>query len=172
MSTPQIIIVGNLASDPEIGTTQSGKTYARIAVMSSNRVKDQSGNWGDGDKSTKRCTAWNDLADHIGQSLHKGDQVIVIGHEHDTSWQGKDGNTRYGTDVIVSEIGASLRYAIATPQRIQLGQGSTYTPSPASSLDDKAASALQYRDPAESWATYGNSSVSANNFGQTNEPAF
>jgi single-strand DNA-binding protein len=151
MSTPQIIIVGNLASDPETGTTQSGKSYARIAVMSSNRVKDQSGNWSDGDRSTKRCTAWNDLADHIGQSLHKGDQVIVIGHEHDTSWQDKQsGQTRYGTDVLVSEIGASLRYAVASPQRVQRGQ-SQQTGYAAPGLDEKAAAAPQYRNPADPW---------------------
>ena len=122
MSTPQIIIIGNLAADPESGTTRNGKTYVRFSVMSSSRRQDQSGKWVDGDKSTKRISAWTDLASHITQSLHKGDSVIVIGREHDSEWTDNQGQKHYGTEVIADEVGASLRWAVMQPQRVQKNQ--------------------------------------------------
>lgn len=111
MSLPQITIVGNLAADPEMRTTQNGSMVATFTVIATSRRKDQMGNWVDGDRSGKRCTAWNQLAEHVAASLHKGDQVIVIGHERDQQWQDQTGATRYGTDVMVAEVGASLRWA-------------------------------------------------------------
>ena len=124
MSTPQILIVGNLADEPVLRTTQSGKAVAQFTVIATNRRQDGQGNWVDGDKSGKKCVVWNQLAQHVAASLHKGMQVIVVGNERDTQWQAQDGTPRYGTEVNVRHIGPSLQYATAQVARQQSGQQS------------------------------------------------
>ncbi|NMN02831.1 single-stranded DNA-binding protein [Bifidobacterium panos] len=121
MSTPQILIVGNLADEPVLRTTQSGKAVAQFTVIATNRRQDGQGNWVDGDKSGKKCVVWNQLAQHVAASLHKGMQVIVVGNERDTQWQAQDGTPRYGTEVNVRHIGPSLQYATAQVTKAQSG---------------------------------------------------
>lgn len=125
MSIPQIIIIGNLAEDVKSGTSQSGTSWAKFTVMTANRRKDQqSGQWVDGDKSVKRCVVFGTLAQHVTQTYTKGMQVIVIGRERDVTWQDQNGNTRYGTEVIVDATGPSLQFATAQVVK-QQKQGQT-----------------------------------------------
>lgn len=171
MSTPQILIVGNLADEPVMRTTQSGKTVTQFTVIATNRRQDEQGNWVDGDKSGKKCVVWNQLAQHVAASLHKGMQVIVVGNERDIQWQAQDGTPRYGTEVNVRHIGPSLQYATAQVTKAQSGQQSSgftgnpnggFAGSPSQSMGaSNPWSQLQTDNDADPWS----------NGGET-EPAF
>src|SRR3954465_1041169 len=86
-----ITVVGNLTDDPELRFTPSGAGVAKFSVASTPRTLDRaSGEWRDGDALFLRCTAWRDLAEHVAESLHKGDRVIVQGRLKQDNWQDKD----------------------------------------------------------------------------------
>ena len=86
----------------------------RLAVTP--RVKDGN-SWKDGDTSFFRITAWRDLATHLCDSLSKGDRVIVLGQLRMRSWETPEGDKRSVVEVTAEEVGPSLRWATAKPER-------------------------------------------------------
>ena len=86
----------------------------RVAVTS--RVKDGD-SWRDGDTSFYRVTCWRQLAEHAGDSLSKGDRVIVLGSLQQRSWETPQGDKRSVVEIQADEIGPSLKFAVAKPQR-------------------------------------------------------
>jgi single-strand DNA-binding protein len=103
------------------GTTSTLRCRARtptaprpLAVTA--RVKDGD-SWRDGDTSFYRITAWRGLAEHIGDSLAKGHRVIVVGQLRARSWETPEGERRTVVEVQAEEVGPSLRWATAKPER-------------------------------------------------------
>jgi single-strand DNA-binding protein len=112
-------VVGNLVSDPEMWATPSGQMVTKLTVASTPRTLDrQSGEWRDGEALFLRCTAWRDLAEHVAESLHKGDRVIVQGRLKQENWEDRNGGGKRSAIVMeVDEIGPSLRFAQAQVTR-------------------------------------------------------
>ena len=96
--------LGRLSADPEIKTTDSGKTVARFAIACEYKSKDK--------KYTEfvPCEAWEKTARIIGQYCEKGDQIFVEGRLH-TNVYDKNGQKRYFTNVVVNrfEFGSKRR---------------------------------------------------------------
>ena len=109
MALPQIQIIGNLVADPELRFTNSGKAVVTIRVAASDRKKDASGNWVDGDSTFLNVNAWNGLAEHITQTVFKGDTVIVVGKLKQRSYQAKDGTEKTVYEVEAESVAADLR---------------------------------------------------------------
>lgn len=117
-------IIGNLTADPELRTLNNGGTVANFTIASTPRTYNrQTGQYEDGQALFMRCTAWNDLAQHITQSLGKGTRVIAEGRLQQRTWQAQDGTNRTVIELQIDEIGPSLRYATAQVTRIQQNQG-------------------------------------------------
>jgi len=97
------IIVGNLGADPEIRYTQGGSQVANFNVATTERYKDQSGNW---QESTEwhRVVAWARLAEICGEYLHKGSRVYIEGRIQTRKWQDQNGNDRYTTEIVAREM--------------------------------------------------------------------
>jgi single-strand DNA-binding protein len=112
----QITVVGNLTADPEVvAVTGSGVFRARFTVASTSRRFDKTaGSWRDGDPLFLACTAWRELAEHIGESLSRGNRVLVTGRLQMHRWQTEDGQPRSAYGLDVEEIGPSLRFVTAT----------------------------------------------------------
>ena len=60
---------------------------------------------------------WRDQAEHAAESLSKGSRVVLVGRLAQRSWQPDDGTTRSVVEVVVDELGPSLRWATATTTR-------------------------------------------------------
>jgi single-strand DNA-binding protein len=58
-----------------------------------------------------------DQAEHAAQSLSKGSRVVVVGRLQQRSWTAEDGSARSAVEVVVEELGLSLRWATATTTR-------------------------------------------------------
>lgn len=115
-----VTIVGNLTGDPELRSTQNGSSVAGFTIASTPRAFNrQSGQWEDGQPLFMRCSAWRDLADHCAQSLSKGMRVIAQGRLQQRSYQAKDGSNRTVVELVVDEIGPSMRYATVQVSRRQ-----------------------------------------------------
>jgi len=107
-------VVGNLTADPELRFTPNGVAVANFTVASTPRTfHRQSGEWRDGDALFMRCTIWRDAAEHIAESLTRGDRVVVQGRLRQSSFETRDGDKRTVVELDVDEVGPSLRYATA-----------------------------------------------------------
>jgi len=125
MPDTHVTIAGNLTSDPELTITTSGAQVANFRVAVTPRVRD--GNtWRDGDTSFYRVTCWRDLATNVTDSLGKGDRVLVVGQLRMRSWETPEGEQRSVVEVTAEEVGPSLRWATAKPERAKRnGNGGT-----------------------------------------------
>jgi single-strand DNA-binding protein len=100
----KVILIGNLGADPEMRSMPSGVSVANIRVATSEQWKDkQSG-------QAKERTEWHNIAffgrlgEVVGEYLRKGSKVYVEGSLRTRKWQDKQGNDRYTTEIIGSEM--------------------------------------------------------------------
>jgi single-strand DNA-binding protein len=111
----------NLTRDPELRSTADGKSVARLSLAVTPRRREQ-GSWVDGTTTFLDATVWADQAENVAKSLHKGDRVIVIGRVETriyTPTQGTNaGQEVRKLEVLVDEVGPSLRWAEANVQRV------------------------------------------------------
>jgi single-strand DNA-binding protein len=110
------IIVGNLVEDPEVRFTQSGVPVTNLRVAVTQRVQ-QDGQWRDGETSFFKVNVWRDQAEHLAESLSKGDRVMVTGRLRQRSWETPEGDKRSVTELEADEVGASLKWATAKVER-------------------------------------------------------
>ncbi len=103
-SVNKVIIVGNLGKDPEIRYTSAGKPIANITVATSETWKDKN----TGEKREKaewhKVTFFDKLAEIVGQYLKKGSKIYLEGKLQTRKWQDKDGQDRYTTEIVGSEM--------------------------------------------------------------------
>lgn len=101
-SVNKVILVGNLGRDAETKFTPSGIAMTRFSVATTRRWKDQqSGEW-------KEETDWSNVVlwrqENVGQYLTKGKQVYVEGRMQTRSYEDKDGQKKYSTEVVAEEV--------------------------------------------------------------------
>lgn len=99
----QVILVGNLARDPELRTVPSGQSVASFAVATNRVWQDQSGQQQEA-ADFHNIVAWGKLAELSEQYLKKGRKVMIVGRLQTRSWDAEDGSKRYKTEIVVSEI--------------------------------------------------------------------
>jgi single-strand DNA-binding protein len=116
MADTFVQLVGNLTDDPEVRFTPTGTQVGsfRLAVTPRVREGDQ---WKNGETSYFTITCWRDLAAHTAESLSKGDRTLVIGRLKTRTWETPEGERRSVVEVEADEIGPSLRWATAKPER-------------------------------------------------------
>lgn len=119
MSAIDITVTGNLAGDPELRFTSSGAPVATFTVASNERYRDSGGEWKDGAASFVRCNAWRQLAEHVAESLRKGDRVIVSGILRQRGYETKEGEKRTVWEVTATEVGAALSYATVKVSKVR-----------------------------------------------------
>jgi single stranded DNA-binding protein len=84
----------------------------------------QDGQWRDGDTSFLKVNVWRGQAEHLADSLAKGDRVMVTGRLRQRSWETPEGEKRSVTELEADEVGASLKRATAKIERTsQRGNG-------------------------------------------------
>ena len=96
----KVILMGRLTRDPDVRTTQGGKSVARMTLA----VDRRKGADGQQDADFLALIAWEKIADIAGQYLHKGSKILVEGRLQSRSYDAQDGFKRYITEVIVSNI--------------------------------------------------------------------
>ena len=77
----------------------------------------QDGTWRDGETSFFKVDVWRGQAEHLADSLSKGDRVMVTGRLRQRSWETPEGEKRSVTELEADEVGASLKWATAKVER-------------------------------------------------------
>ena len=101
-SVNKAILVGNLGADPEVRYTTSGKAVATFNVA----TKQWAGKDAEKEGKTEwhRIVAWERLAEICGEYLKKGSQVYIEGRIQTRSWEDRDGNKRYTTEIVAQTM--------------------------------------------------------------------
>lgn len=98
-----IEIIGNLTTDPEVGTSTSGVPFTRFTVAVNRRFKDSSGQR---KADYFKCIAFKQMADNCGQYLHKGSKVCIYGEMQQNQYTDRNGEQR--TDYVIQVQGADF----------------------------------------------------------------
>ncbi len=103
MSVNKVILVGNLGKDPELRYTPSGAAVATFSIATTERYKDRDGNRQE-KTEWHNIVAWRQLAEICGKYLHKGKQVYIEGKIQTRSYDDRDGNKRYITEIVADQM--------------------------------------------------------------------
>lgn len=97
------ILMGRLARDPEIRTTQSGISVCNFTVACDRRSRAADGTW-QNQADFIPCVAWRQQAEFVNRYFSKGDRILVSGSIQPRSWEDQNGQRRYTTEVIIDEV--------------------------------------------------------------------
>jgi single-strand DNA-binding protein len=103
-SVNKVILLGNVGKDPEIRSTGGGTMVANFSIATSERFKDQQGNWQDRTE-WHNLVAYAKLAEIIRDYVKKGSKLYVEGRLTTRSWDDKEsGKKVYRTEIVIGDI--------------------------------------------------------------------
>ena len=99
----KVQLIGNLGNDPEIINLESGKTLAKFSVATNESYKNASGEKVT-DTQWHNVVAWGKTAEIIEKYVTKGKEVAIEGKLTSRSYENKEGEKRYVTEVVCNEL--------------------------------------------------------------------
>ena len=100
----KVIIVGNLGNDPEVRVSGSGACISNISVATSESWKDKNTGQQQEKVEWHRVVFFNRLAEVVRDYLKKGSKVYIEGKNQTRKWQDNNGQDRYTTEIVASEM--------------------------------------------------------------------
>lgn len=100
----KVILVGNCGQDPETKYMPSGGAVTNVSVATSEAWKDKQTGQPQERTEWHRVVFFNRLAEIAGEYLRKGGKVYIEGALRTRKWQGQDGQDRYTTEIVASEM--------------------------------------------------------------------
>ena len=97
----QVILIGNLCTDPEAHTTQSGVPRSNFKIAVQRRFANAQGQR---EADFLPVIAWRSTADYCNKYLKKGNKVAVQGSIQVRSYDAQDGSKRYVTEIIADSV--------------------------------------------------------------------
>ncbi len=154
MSFNKVMLLGNLGQDPDLRYNPSGTPVCNFSLATNEHWLDK-----DGQKQQRtewhRIVVWGKNGENCSRYLAKGRQVFVEGRIETRSWEGKDGQKRYTTEVIarnVQFIGTAPTSEADTTERVQSDQETQQS-------EDKLSS--NQNPPVESYQVHTESNFTA-----------
>jgi single-strand DNA-binding protein len=99
----RVLLLGNLGADPELRMTNSGQAVLKMRLATSetyldrNKVRQERTEW-------HNVVVWGRRAEALGKFLTKGSRLFVEGGLRTSSYDDRDGNKRYKTEIVASNI--------------------------------------------------------------------
>ncbi len=152
------IILGNLGNDPETKYTANGAAVTSISIATSETWKDKQTGQQQERTEWHKVTFFGKLAEIAGEYLRKGSKVYIEGSLRTDKWQDQNGNDRYSTGIVASEMqmldtkndnqgqGNQGGYAQQAPQQAQRPQ-QTQRPQPPQNYQQAPQAPQQNRRP-------------------------
>jgi len=108
-----ITVIGKVGREPQLSFSNSGVAYAKFSVAQK-QSKKVNGKWEDQEPIWFDVTCFNDLAEHVAESLTVGQEVIVEGTiEKPRTFEMKSGDVGVSLPLKANHVGVSLRWSIA-----------------------------------------------------------
>ncbi|MEO6177831.1 MAG: single-stranded DNA-binding protein [Flavobacterium circumlabens] len=99
----RVQLIGNVGNDPEIKTLENGKKLAHMSIATNEYYKNEKGEKVE-QTEWHRVTAWGKTAEIIEKFVVKGKEVAVEGKLTHRSYDDKNGEKKFITEVVVNEI--------------------------------------------------------------------
>ena len=99
----KVMLIGNLGRDPEVRYTRDGTPVANLNLATTDSWKDAQGQRQERTE-WHRVVAWGKLAEIAKEYLSKGEKIYIEGRLQTRSWDDKDGNKRYTTEVRADQM--------------------------------------------------------------------
>ncbi|PCJ22600.1 MAG: single-stranded DNA-binding protein [Flavobacteriales bacterium] len=99
----KVQLIGNLGMNPEIKDLDSGKKLAKFSIATNESYRNAKGEKIE-DTQWHNLIAWGKTAEIIEKYVKKGNEIAIEGKLINRSYDDKDGNKRYVTEVLVNEI--------------------------------------------------------------------
>ena len=137
----KVILIGNLGKDPEVRTLESGAKVANFSLATTESYRNKNGERVD-TTEWHNIVLWRGLADVAESYLKKGSQIYVEGRIRTRSWDDKDGNKRYTTEIqgdvmtMLGSRGQAEQTAPASNNQPNPAQNNTNLPAPDGVEDD------------------------------------
>ena len=145
-SLNKVILIGNLGADPEVRSTTNGSRVATLSLATSRRWKNQAG---EQQEKTEwhRVVLWNNkgsgLADVAERYCKKGDKIYIEGSIEYRSWQDREGQTRYTTEITARELimlsgrsGGDSGESFTPPAKVAAAAGAAGAKGKSESIED------------------------------------
>ncbi|HYP68802.1 MAG TPA: single-stranded DNA-binding protein [Thiobacillaceae bacterium] len=134
-SLNKVMLIGNLGADPEMRYMPSGDAIANLRIATSEKFKDKNG---DKQERTEwhRVALFGKLGEIAGQYLKKGSSVYIEGRIQTRKWQDKEGQDRYTTEIVASDmrmLGGRSGMAEMDSSEGSRSSGAARSPAPATS---------------------------------------
>lgn len=97
-SLNKAMIIGRLGDQVDLRYTKSNIAVANLSVATSDKYKDQSGEWKE-QTEWHRVVLWGKTAEVAQKYLSKGSKVYIEGSLQTRKWEDKEGNTKYTTEI-------------------------------------------------------------------------
>jgi single-strand DNA-binding protein len=99
----KVLLIGNLGADPELSYTQSSQAVLKLRLATNESFVNKAG---ERQERTEwhRVVVWGKRAEALSKFLTKGRQLYVEGRLQTRSWDDKDGQKRFATDIVAIDI--------------------------------------------------------------------
>lgn len=97
----KVVLLGRLTKDIEVRYTESGTAVGNLTLAVKRRIKNTDGEY---ESDFINCVCWKETAETMNKYLKKGDPVLVEGRIQTRSFEDKDGNKRYATEVVIEHM--------------------------------------------------------------------
>ena len=102
-SLNKVILIGNLGADPELRYTPGGQPVSDVRLATNEQWKDKDGNKQDRTE-WHRIVLWGKGAEVLKQYANKGTKLYIEGRLQTRSWEDKDKNKRYTTEIVANDF--------------------------------------------------------------------
>jgi len=103
LSINRVILLGNLGKDPEVRHLDGGVTVVNFPLATSETFKDKNGQKTE-HTEWHNIVLWKSLAETAEKYLKKGSEAYIEGRIKTRSWEDKDGNKRYNTEIVADTL--------------------------------------------------------------------
>ena len=104
MDLNKVMLIGNIATDPDTRVTPNGVQRTNFVVATNRRWRDQQTGENREDAQYHNIVAWRGLSDVIAKYAGKGKKVYIEGRLTTRSYEGQDGQKKYWTEVVAENI--------------------------------------------------------------------
>ena len=117
------ILMGRLTRDPELKTTSNNIAVCTFTLAVDRRFKNQQG---ERETDFIPIVAWRQTAEFVNRYFRQGSKMVLVGSIQVRSWDDKEGNRRWTTEVIADEVYFAESKAVDEARRSSGNQGGNY----------------------------------------------
>jgi len=110
--------------DPEMKFSEKGNAWLKIRGKNADRVRDNNGQWTDGKPCFIDILVMGKQAEHLFDSIGKGDTILVTGKLEYSEWEDSEGTKRSAHRILASQVGVSVQWG---PAKTARGSGTDAT---------------------------------------------